>query len=108
MIKKCLLRESACIVKEILTEHKQYCGNNSLTRDDKTVLNKSVNCKLCHILCNSDTIICGCIASESEIVSNEVGGMWKEVVVMSLEGMGKTKKTAGQNDIQTGHITVSA
>ena len=41
-------------------------------------------------------------------MSNEVGGMWKEVVVMSLEGMGKTKKTAGQNDIQTGHITVSA
>jgi hypothetical protein len=56
------------------------------------VLNKSCTycCKLCHTLCNSNTIISGCIASDSEVVSNEV-------VIMSLEGMWKTKKTAGQN-----------
>lgn len=41
-------------------------------------------------------------------MSNEVEGMWKEMVVMSLEGMRKTKQTAGQNDIQTGHTIVSA
>jgi hypothetical protein len=50
-----------------------------------------------HILCKSDAIISGFIASESETVSNEVEGMWKEVFVMSLEGMQKTKKM-GQND----------
>jgi hypothetical protein len=43
-----------------------------------------------------DTIISGYIASESENLSNEVEGLWKDVVVMSLEGTWKTKKTAGQ------------
>jgi len=89
MIKKWLLWESASLVKEILTEYEQYCGNScvtELTRQCWTnLVLTAVNCKLCHILCNSDSIISGCIASESDIVSNEVEGSGCDVLGENVE-----------------------
>lgn len=71
----------------------------------------AVICKLfmCHILCNCDTIICGCIASEREIVSNEVQGMCKKWLWCPWTECGKPRKqlvrTVGVlSDIETGYI----